>query len=101
MGRDWDICGALAGLARRQGTGEMLHRTAARVPGKLAIVSGQTRLMFARAGGGGVADSGRPGGRRPGQRLALLSHNCWQFAVLSFATARLGVGAGRFHARPG
>ena len=26
-----------------------------------------------------------------GDRLALLSHNCWQFAVLSFATARLGV----------
>ncbi|MGZ4556657.1 MAG: fatty acyl-CoA synthetase, partial [Mycobacteriaceae bacterium] len=26
-----------------------------------------------------------------GDRVALLSHNCWQFAVLSFATARLGV----------
>ncbi len=26
-----------------------------------------------------------------GDRLALLSHNCWQFAVLDFATARLGV----------
>jgi fatty-acyl-CoA synthase len=26
-----------------------------------------------------------------GDRLALLSHNCWQFTVLSFATARLGV----------
>ena len=35
-----------------------------------------------------------------GDRLALLSHNCWQFAVLSFAAARLGVkrltGAARF-----
>ncbi len=26
-----------------------------------------------------------------GDRLALLSHNCWQFAVLDFATARVGV----------
>src|SRR5208337_2599455 len=30
-------------------------------------------------------------GLRKGDRLALLSHNCWQFPVLSFATARLGV----------
>src|SRR5208282_731811 len=30
-------------------------------------------------------------GLKKGDRLALLSHNCWQFAVLSFATARLGV----------
>jgi fatty-acyl-CoA synthase len=26
-----------------------------------------------------------------GDRLAILSHNCWQFPVLSFATARLGM----------
>ncbi|NED66063.1 AMP-binding protein, partial [Streptomyces sp. SID10244] len=26
-----------------------------------------------------------------GERLALVSHNCWQFAVLHYATARLGV----------
>ena len=30
-------------------------------------------------------------GLAKGDRLALLSHNCWQFAVLVFATARLGV----------
>ena len=30
-------------------------------------------------------------GLKKGGRLALLSHNCWQFVVLSFATARLGV----------
>ena len=30
-------------------------------------------------------------GLAKGDRLALLSHNCWQFAVLAFATARLGV----------
>ena len=65
-----DIGGGLAGLARRQSISEMLHRTAARVPDKLAIVNGQTRLTFADvrgAGGGGVADGGRPGGRRAGQ----------------------------------
>lgn len=30
-------------------------------------------------------------GLAKGERLALLSHNCWQFVVLSYATARLGV----------
>jgi non-ribosomal peptide synthetase component F len=41
------ITGVLPGLARRQGISDMLHRTASRVPGKLAIVSGATRLTFA------------------------------------------------------
>lgn len=30
-------------------------------------------------------------GLRKGDTLAILSHNCWQFPVLSFATARIGV----------
>src|SRR4051794_27356343 len=30
-------------------------------------------------------------GLTKGDRLALLCHNCWQFAVLDFATARIGV----------
>lgn len=30
-------------------------------------------------------------GFQPGDRIALLSHNCWQYAVLAFATARAGV----------
>ena len=85
--------GGLAGLARRQGISEMLHRTAARVPGKLAIVNGQTRLTFAEldAAVSRTAAALAAEGLSRGDRLALLSHNCWQFAVLSFATARLGV----------
>ena len=88
-----DIGGGLAGLARRQGISEMLHRTAARVPGKLAIVNGQTRLTFAEleAAVSRTAAALAAEGLGKGDRLALLSHNCWQFAVLSFATARLGV----------
>jgi fatty-acyl-CoA synthase len=88
-----DIDGALVGLARRQGISEMLHRTAARVPGKLAIVNGQTRLTFAEleAAVSRTAAALAAEGLGKGDRLAILSHNCWQFAVLSFATARLGV----------
>ena len=33
----------------------------------------------------------RSNGFRKGDRIALLSHNCWQYAVLAFATARAGV----------
>ena len=42
-----DIADVLPGLARRRGISDMLHRTAARLPGKLAIISGNTRLTFA------------------------------------------------------
>ncbi len=88
-----DTGGALVGLARRQGISEMLHRTASRVPGKLAIVGGETRLTFAEleAAVSRTAAALAAEGLNKGDRLALLSHNCWQFAVLSFATARLGV----------
>ena len=88
-----DIDGSLVGLARRQGISEMLHRTAARVPGKLAIVDSQTRLTFAELEAVVSRTAAALGaeGLGKGDRLALLSHNCWQFAVLSFATARLGV----------
>ncbi len=85
--------GVLPGLARRQGISDMLHRTASRVPGKLAIVSGATRLTFAEleAAVSRTAAALAAEGLKKGDRVALLSRNCWQFAVLSFATARLGV----------
>ena len=80
-------------LARQQSISDMLHRTASRVPGKLAIVCGTTRLTFAEleAAVSRTAAALAAEGMKKGDRLALLSHNCWQFAVLSFAAARLGV----------
>ena len=73
-----DIGGVLVGLARRQGISEMLHRTALRVPGKLAIVNGQTRLTFAEleAAVSRTAAALAAEGLAKGDRLALLSHNC-------------------------
>jgi fatty-acyl-CoA synthase len=80
-------------LARQQSISDVLHRTAARMPGKLAIVSGGTRLTFAEleATVSRTAAALAAEGLKKGDRLALLSRNCWQFAALSFATARLGV----------
>ncbi|MFP5019370.1 acyl-CoA synthetase [Pseudonocardia phyllosphaerae] len=79
--------------ARRHALGDLLHRTAIRYPGKLAIVDGDTRWTFAEldASVNRCAAALTEQGLGKGDRLALLSHNCHQFAVVVFATARLGV----------
>ncbi|HLN77802.1 MAG TPA: fatty acyl-CoA synthetase, partial [Nocardioidaceae bacterium] len=80
-------------LARHQALGDLPRRTANRFPHKLALVDGDTRLTFAELDAviGRTAAALDAAGMEKGDRLALLSHNCWEFVVLSFATARLGV----------
>ncbi len=84
---------ALVASARSHALGDLPRRTARRVPGRTALVDGDVRLTFAELDA--VIDRAAAGlageGLVAGDRLALLSHNCWQFAVLSFACARLGV----------
>ena len=79
--------------ARQHSLGDLPRRTAARVPDKVAIIDGATRLTFAEldATVDRVAAALADAGLQKGDRLALLSHNCWQFVVLDFATARIGV----------
>ena len=79
--------------ARRHSYGDLLHRTARRDPGKLAVVAGDIRATFADfdLAVNRCAHALAGQGLAKGDRLALLSHNCWEFAVLAFATARLGV----------
>jgi fatty-acyl-CoA synthase len=79
--------------ARRHSIGDLLRRTARRYPDKLAIVDGERRLAFAEfdAAVNRCAHALAARGLAKGDRLALLSHNCWQFGALAFATARLGV----------
>ena len=81
--------------ARQHALGDLPRRTARRLPDKTAVidVSDGTELTFAelealveRVAGALVA-----AGLEKGDRLALLSHNCWEFGVLNFATARAGV----------
>ena len=83
---------ALVARARAHGLGDLLHRTAARDPGKLALVDGDVRWTYAEwdAVVNRVANALTARGVRHGERVGLLSHNCWQFATLSFALARLG-----------
>src|SRR6187455_1071817 len=79
--------------ARRHGVGDLLHRTARRYPGKLAVVAGDLRATYEEfdTAVNRAAHALTDRGLQPGDRLALLSHNCWQFAVVAFATAKLGV----------
>jgi fatty-acyl-CoA synthase len=79
--------------ARQHSLGDIPRRSAARHPNRVAIIDGDTRLTFAEfeACVERTAQAIAAAGIGKGERVALLSHNCWQFAVLAFATARRGV----------
>src|ERR1700735_4621702 len=84
---------AAVARARQHSVGDLLHRSAARYPGKLAVVAGDLRVSYAEfdAAANRTANALAGRGLAKGDRLALLSHNCWQYVLLAFATARLGV----------
>ena len=79
--------------ARSHSLGDIPRRSARRQPDKIAIIDGDVVLTFAEfehlvdRAAAALIDNGFS----PGDRVALLSHNCWQYAVLAFATARAAV----------
>ncbi|ONI80978.1 acyl-CoA synthetase [Actinosynnema sp. ALI-1.44] len=79
--------------ARQNSVGDLLRRTARRCPDKTAVVAGDLRVTYAEfdVAVNRAAHALAARGLAKGDRLALLSHNCWQYAVLTYATARLGV----------
>ena len=87
-----DTSAAIA-RARQHSVGDLLHRTARRYPDKLAVVAGDRRVTYAEfdVAVNRAAHALADRGLAKGDRLALLSHNSWQYAVLAFATAKLGV----------
>ena len=84
---------ATVARARQHSVGDLLHRSAARYPGKLAVVAGDLRVSYAEfdAAVNRAAHALADRGLAKGDRLALLSHNCWQYVLLVFAAARIGV----------
>ncbi|HEY5856954.1 MAG TPA: acyl-CoA synthetase [Aldersonia sp.] len=78
--------------ARQHALGDIPRRSAARFPSKLAITDGATTLTFAEldATTNRVSNALLARGVTKGDRVALLSRNRWEYAVLSFATARIG-----------
>ena len=84
---------ALVARARQHALGDIPRRTAQRLPDKVGLVDGDVRLTYRELDAviDRVAGALAQRGLVKGDRLALLSHNCWQYVVLVFATARLGV----------
>ncbi|MBV9206379.1 MAG: acyl-CoA synthetase [Actinobacteria bacterium] len=84
---------ATVARARQHSVGDLLHRTAARYPDKLAVIAGDLRVTYADfdAAVNRTAHALAGRGLVKGDRLAVLSHNCWQYVLLVFATARIGV----------
>jgi fatty-acyl-CoA synthase len=79
--------------ARSHSLGDIPRRSARRQPDKIAIIDGDVVLTFAEFESlvDRAAAALDDNGFRPGDRIALLAHNCWQYAVLAFATARAAV----------
>ena len=79
-------------VIRRQTLGDVLRRTALRVPSKTAIICGSTHWTYAEFDGlvsrlaAGLSQLG--GGQ--GDRIAVLARNSHGFAAMRFALARLG-----------
>jgi fatty-acyl-CoA synthase len=79
-------------LTRRQTLGDLLHRSAARHPGKLAIACGEVRWTYAEFDAlcnrlaAGLARQGVA----KGTPVAVLARNSHAFAAMRFALARLG-----------
>jgi fatty-acyl-CoA synthase len=80
-------------LARSQSLADLLRRTAARRPDRLALVNGDVRWTYADLdlAVDRCATALAARGAARGDRIAVVSHNCWQYVVTSFALARLGV----------
>ncbi|KAM9861977.1 fatty acyl-CoA synthetase [Leucobacter sp. BZR 635] len=81
---------ATVSAARADTIGEHLRRTAARLPNKTALIDGDTSLTFGEFDrlANRFANALTEAGVHPGDRVAMLSRNCWQFAVAAYGAAR-------------
>ena len=83
----------LIARARNHSLGDIPRRSARRYPDKVAIIDGDLQLTFTEfdalvdRAAAALSDNGFG----TGDRVALLARNCWQYAVLAFATARAAV----------
>jgi fatty-acyl-CoA synthase len=78
--------------SRRHGIADLLRRSAARFPNKTAIIYGPLRQTYAELDTvvNRMANALTARGVRKGDRIAILSHNNYDFVVAIFAHARIG-----------
>ncbi|MEU9342676.1 acyl-CoA synthetase [Streptomyces sp. NPDC048278] len=78
--------------ARSHTIGDLLRRTALRTPDKPALLAAGRRFTYAEfdAAANRAANAIARQGIGKGDRFAVLSHNGWEFCVLTYALARLG-----------
>lgn len=78
--------------ARGHAIGDLLRRSAARYPDKIAIIDDQIRQSFSQLDMtvNRTANALAARGVNQGDRVILLSHNCHSFVVSYFALARIG-----------
>jgi fatty-acyl-CoA synthase len=79
-------------IVRRQTLADLLRRTAARLPAKLAVVCGETRWTYAEFDGivERLAAGFAQRGVGKGERFAIFARNSHAFAAMRFALARIG-----------
>jgi fatty-acyl-CoA synthase len=86
------LAGGDVATARGHALGDLLRRTARRLPDKVGLISGDRRWTFRELDEtvNRTANALAERGVAQGDRVALLSHNGWQFVVVAYATAKLG-----------
>lgn len=77
---------------RQHGLGDVLRRTASRMPGKIGIICGKVQWTYAEFDGicTRLANSLTAQGVHLGDRVAILSRNSHAYAAMRFAVARIG-----------
>ena len=83
---------ATVARGRRDTMGDLLRRSAARYPGKTAVVCGELSVTYAELDEtvDRMAAALAERGLRKGDRLGLLSRNSYGFIVAYYASARVG-----------
>ncbi len=80
---------------KRFALGDILTKTVKRYPDKEAIVFREVRLTYAELNNAvnKFADALMKTGVKKGDKVAILSHNCYQYVIFLFAVAKIGAWA--------
>jgi fatty-acyl-CoA synthase len=79
-------------LMRRAIVGDFLKRSSIRYPGKIALVNGDIRITYAELNtmANRFANAMLSLGVQKGDRVAIMSHNCYQYLACFFGLSKIG-----------